>query len=167
MPSCYAGHAITTLPDMPNTEPVAKIRIVVQRDGDLWCLMSRKRKRDTTSSDHDKLEMPGGHLDGDESPREALLRECEEEEATGSLAELVAQREPVFATETVDGAVHHLFELALSEREAEGLVPEPTESLGFRLVRVDRLTAGELDDELTYRTRLILEAFGPPHATGK
>ena len=145
---------------MANTDPVAKIRIIVVRNGARWCLMSRKRKRDTTNSNHDKLELLGGHLDGDESPLQALIRECREEEATGRLATIVEQRQPASTTRTVDGAAHHLFELTLAEDDADALRAQPEESLGFRLVPTGELDTGALDEQLTYRTRLILKAFG-------
>lgn len=147
-----------TVRQMAKTDAVAKLRIAVLRNGTRWNLMSRKRKRDTADSNHDKLEMLGGHLDGEESPRQALVRECREEEATGRLAAWVEQRRPPFATKIVDGAAHHLFELTLSDDEAAGLIARPEESLGFRLVNAEALD----DGELTYRTGLILRAFAQP-----
>ena len=66
------------------TNSVAKVRIIVLRDCGRFVLMSRKRA--IGKPKHNKLEFPGGHLDGDESPIAALVRELREEEQSGILA---------------------------------------------------------------------------------
>lgn len=143
-----------------DTDEVAKIRVLVDREGELWSLLSRKHAGGDPQR-HDKLEMLGGHLEVGESPREALLRELAEEEASGELARIAEEREPSYRSMLADGAMHHLFELRVDASKAEALRHDPQESLGFEWVRASRLDAGELTDRLTPRTRAILSAFGP------
>ena len=140
------------------TDAVAKARIVVVRDGARLALMSRKNARG--KSKHGKLEMLGGHLDGDEPPIVALVRELREEERTGTLAEIVERNASAWETRTVDQAPHHLFEITITETEYSHLEAHPKESLGFELVPVADLAAGRIEDRLTYRTREILKTFG-------
>jgi ADP-ribose pyrophosphatase YjhB (NUDIX family) len=143
-----------------DTEDVAKIRILVAREGELWSLLSRKDAGGDPLR-HDKLEMLGGHLEVGESPREGLLRELAEEEASGELARLACEGEPAFRSAVADGAPHHLFELRIEESEASLLRHDPAESLGFEWVRTALLDAGQLSERLTPRTREILRVFGP------
>ena len=140
-------------------DPVAKIRILVLGNGERRCLMSRKRAKGR--SRHKKLEFLGGHLERGESPIQALIRELREEERTGTLATIVADRNPSFSTNDVDEAEHHLFELTISSEECDRLEADRRESLGFVRVSADDLESGALEEQLTHRTRLILEAFGP------
>ena len=147
------------IPLVDRTHHVAKARIIVTVGGERWYLFSRKRS-DSTGK-HDKLEMLGGHLDDDESPTEALARELREEEATGTLADLAAQEPPPYVEREAGGATHYLFALEISEPDYTRLEADPSESLGYVLVRESELDAGQHRDRLTPRTRAILDAFGP------
>ena len=138
-------------------EQVAKARIVVERGGERWSLLSVKRAEGETK--HGKLEMLGGHLDGDESPIEALLRELREEEDTGLLAEKVSAEPPPHLSMDVAGALHHVFCFDLDDADLAHLQHNPAESLGFELVRTAELEAGMHRDRLTSRTRQVLEAL--------
>lgn len=140
------------------TDAVAKARIVVLRDGARLALMSRKNAKGKPK--HGKLEMLGGRLDGNESPAKALVRELQEEEQTGTLAEIVERHKPGFDTRTVDQAPHHLFEMTITEEQYSRLEAATEESLGFELVPEEDLASGRIEDRLTYRTREILRAFG-------
>lgn len=139
------------------TEPVAKVRIAVVRDGARLVLMSRKNAKGT--SNHGKLEMLGGHLDGNETPIAALVRELREEEGTGTLAAIAERAEPTCNTRTVDRSPHHLFEMTITEEVYSRLQATSTESLGFELVPEEDLASGRVADRLTYRTSEILRAF--------
>ncbi len=140
-------------------DQVAKICVRITGDGGDRCLMSRKRSRDTDKHDH--LEFLGGHLDDGDTPQQAITRELAEEEATGGLAAaLPADCSPV-ADADAGGAHHYLFRLEINAALAATLEADPEESLGFRLVSVEALRNRELDDQLTSRTRAILEVFGP------
>ena len=139
---------------------VAKVRIVVaDQEGEHWALLSIKRVEGKRK--HGKLEMLGGHLDQKESPLEALIRELGEEERTGYLSERVRALESQPLELDAGGALHHLFELVISEQEFKELQHNPKESLGFELIRMSELRDGQHWDRLTRRTQRILEALAP------
>lgn len=140
------------------TDPVAKARIVVVRNGVRFALLSRKNAPGKPK--HNQLEMLGGHLDAAESPIEALLRELREEERTGELARSAEADKPGFDTRLVDRAAHHLFEMTISEEQYSSLEPDSQESLGFELVSEVDLSSGRIEEALTPRTREILRVFG-------
>ena len=142
---------------MADLEDVAKVRIVVRRDGERWCLMSRKRSNDKKK--HNKLEFLGGHLQAGDSPADALVRELGEEEKTGTLVRLVEAAAPRPASLDVKGMPHFLFEIEISEAETAQVEPDPRESCGFELVLEHDLEAGTLQQQLTPRTRQILKAL--------
>ncbi len=131
---------------------VAKARIELRRADGEWLLLSRKRA--PGRSKHGKLELLGGHLDSDETPLQALIRELGEEELTGRLAAAAAGRRPRPVELVADGATHFLFDLEVSEEDRTQLQPG-RESLGFELVRRVPVEGGELDGQLTPRTRKI------------
>lgn len=143
-------------------DQVAKARILVIRDDGCWSLLSRKRSGDERK--HGKLEMLGGRLDGKEFPFEALIRELREEEETGKLASYVERHSPSYQTKVAGRATHHLFEVTLPNAKYEQLKHHPRESLGFELLPTSELNARQHWKRLTYRTRKILEAFGPAPA---
>lgn len=133
---------------------IAKARVEVRREGGEWLVMARKRAPGKPEK-HGKLEMPGGRLEPGETPRQALVRELREEEATGRLAE-AAERQLARPREFVaDGEAHHLFDLEILEEEYRQLRPSLKESLGFELVPRKQAEEGELDARLTPRTREI------------
>jgi 8-oxo-dGTP pyrophosphatase MutT (NUDIX family) len=145
---------------MKDTNQVTKIWIiVVDQEGERWALLSIKRAADKRK--HRKLEMLGGHLDQKESPLEALIRELGEEERTGYLSERVGVLEPQPLKLEAGGAVHHLFEIEISEQEFKRLQYDPKESLGFELIRISELKDGEHWDRLTWRTQRILRTLAP------
>ena len=138
-------------------DAVAKIRIEVVGGAEREVLLSRKRSDDPRS--HGRLELPGGHVDPGESPREAMIRELREEETTGRLAAL-AEAEPLpVVTRRVDVALHHLFRLEIDPVVAAALRADPGESQGFVRVPARELDARALDEQLTFRTRGILDAL--------
>ena len=141
-------------------EQVAKARIAVQRGGERWSLLSVKRAEGKAK--HGKLEMLGGHLDGDESPIEALIRELREEEETGLLSEKVSAELPPHVSIDVAGALHHVFWFDVDNGDLAHLQYSPEESLGFELVLTSELEAGEHRHRLTSRTRQVLEALQHP-----
>jgi len=141
-----------------HTDPVAKVRIVLVADGDTRALLSRKRA--DGKPNHGKFEMFGGHLEPGELPLQALLRELEEEETTGTLAKLVEHAGPQARTAVVDEAVHHLFEVELAATDCAELRHDPKESMGIARIPTTELAAGEHWDDLTWRTQRIFEAFG-------
>lgn len=139
-------------------DQVAKICVRVTGDGDDRCLMARKRSRDKDKHDH--LEFLGGHLDEGDTPFEAIARELAEEESTGKLAAALPDNLAPLADAEAGGAHHYLFHLEIDAELAASLEADPEESLGFRLVDTRALSGGELDDQLTSRTRAILSVFG-------
>ena len=149
------------VPDLPD---VAKLRVVVVRNGERWCLMSRKRS--SWPPIDDKLEFIGGHLKEGQTPTEGLLDELSEEEATGLLAARARDLAPSPTRHEVDGDPHHLFELTLEETEARALEAAPEESRGFEMVLEADLLSGALYQDLTPRTREILGLWQPRDPEG-
>ncbi len=139
-------------------DQVAKICVRVVGAGNERCLMARKRSRD--SAKHDHLEFLGGHLDEGDTPLAAIRRELEEEEATGALAAALPSDFAPLADARAGGAHHYLFYLEIDSDLANSLEADAEESLGFRLVDANDLQNRELDDQLTSRTRAILDVFG-------
>ncbi len=140
------------------TTAVAKARIVVVQNGVRFALLSRKNAPGKRK--HNGLEMLGGHLDENESPIEALLRELREEERTGELARIAEAGAPGFDTRIVDQAPHHLFELTITHEQYLSLEADSGESLGFEMLTERDLANGRIEAELTPRTRKILRVFG-------
>lgn len=138
-------------------DQVAKICVRVMEHGSDRCLMARKRSKDADKNDH--LEFLGGHLDEGDSPTDAIRRELEEEEATGGLAAALQKDVTPIADAEAGGAHHYLFYLEIDAALANTLEADPEESLGLRLVETRALKARELDNELTSRTRAILDVF--------
>ncbi len=133
---------------------VAKAIITVDGSDAMHYLMSVKRGPGNT---HRKLEFLGGRFDRGELPRQALLRELDEEETTGLLAHLASSRANLFFPLTTGGAQHFLFPFHLTVPEFELLQHHPRESFGYRLVREPDLKPCPVN--LTYKTNRILESM--------
>lgn len=134
---------------------VAKAIITIEFDTTAHYLMSIKR--DPGSRNEGKLEFLGGRLEPSEAPKHALLRELLEEEASGELSRLAAQRVNLFFTVTTAGAEHFLFPFQLHAIEFELLAHHPLESFGFELIHSQDLTPA--DPGFTYKTTAIIEAM--------
>ncbi|MFQ5653922.1 MAG: hypothetical protein ACE5GW_04230, partial [Planctomycetota bacterium] len=87
-------------------------KIIVQINGfaEPVQLMSIKKAKGTPK--HKKLEILGGGVDGD-SAFEGLLRELEEEEKTGRLAEIVRESSPSPQSFAIDRSPHHVYEVTI------------------------------------------------------
>jgi ADP-ribose pyrophosphatase YjhB (NUDIX family) len=140
------------------TDDVAKARITVVQNGVPLAVLSRKNA--PGKSKHNQLEMLGGHLEAGESPVEGLVRELSEEERTGALSRIAKTGGVAFETRFVDRALHHLFELEITEEQYASIEASFGESLGFELVTLSDLASGRIDEQLTPRTRDILRVFG-------
>ncbi len=114
-------------------------------------------KRDPGSRSQGKLEFLGGRFEPNELPRQALLRELSEEESTGKLAELAAERANLFFPLTAGGARHFLFPFFVSATEYDSLCHHPDESFGYRLVHETDLKPCRVN--LTYKTNHILKSM--------
>ncbi len=128
---------------------VAKLLATVTIEGRQHLLLSRKRAHGEQK--HGQLELLGGRLD-DDPPFEGLLRELEEEEDSGLLAELVASRRPTAERLELPGAVYHVYRLEIDPDDLGLLVPHESESLGFELVPTEALADPGFWVELTERT---------------
>ena len=134
---------------------VSKAIITVEFEKSSQYLMSIKR--DPGSGCEGKLEFLGGRHEIDEGPKQALLRELQEEETSGELARLATDRVNLFFTVTTAGAEHFLFPFQVYPTELERLLHCPVESFGFELV--DPKVLGSPDPGLTYKTNAILDAL--------
>lgn len=119
-------------------------------------------KRDAGSRCEGRLEFIGGRFDPGELPRQALVRELAEEEATGRLADLAVSRANLFFTLSAGGAHHFLFPFRITIGEYETLRHHPGESFGYCLVREPHLKPCPVS--LTDKTNRILERWLPLHA---
>lgn len=142
---------------MGNSYGVAKILVSVTLGSVPTLLMSRKRapSRET----HGRLELLGGNMEGPD-PLLELIRELEEEESSGHLARLVADLAPVPAVFDVEDTRHHIFTLPLAYEDYLELRHGPDESLGLKLVPVDRVRDPAFASRFTRRTRGILDGLG-------
>ncbi|MGF1467662.1 MAG: NUDIX hydrolase [Sandaracinaceae bacterium] len=112
------------------------------------------------------VELPAGTLEAGEDPREAAVRELQEE--TGYRAEAVWPLSSFYPSPGICDEVMHAF-------VAEGLTPgpqalEPTEDIEVLALRVDeveaRVRAGELVDAKTLATLLLWRLRGPSARPG-
>lgn len=134
-------------------------KIVIRIDGfaEPTLLMSRKKAKGTPK--HGKLELLGGGNDGQEA-MQGLLRELEEEEKSGRLAEVVRSSMPGARIVTVDDTTHYVFEVTISLDDYIQLRHTKKESLGFKAIPQARIADPTFRDRLTKRTQAILGAFG-------
>jgi 8-oxo-dGTP diphosphatase len=136
------GHAHPQPPSV--ARPVERVVGAILRNGDrvLLCLRSRDRKHYPGVWD-----VPGGHVDGDESPDEALVRELEEE--LGIRAHVPTGR--AWATATFDGVELSLFVIDQWKGEIRNCAPHEHEAV--RWIDLDELPQLSLAHPL-YRTLL-------------
>ncbi len=130
-------------------------KIIVRIDGfaEPTQLMSVKRAR--SASKNKKLELLGGGTDGD-GAFDGLVRELEEEEETGRLAEIVRKRAPTPCTFFVYGSPHHVFEVTIDFDDYVTLRHSKDESFGFKAVPESRLRDPGFHDRLTPKTLMLL-----------
>lgn len=134
---------------------VSKALIVVTTEGEASYLMSIKR--DPGSAGNGKREFPGGRWEPRESPREALIRELREEEQTGRLSAIAADRASLYFPMIVANAEYFLFPFHLTHGEFASLAHHPLESLGFELVLHADMKVDP--DYLTAKTNIIIESL--------
>lgn len=135
---------------------VAKALVSVERKK--FLLFSRKRAPGTDK--HGRLELLGGHMDGGESPLEALVRELAEEEATGTLATRVRKSKPSSTAIPLSDAVYHVFRIGISLDDYLTLEPGHGESLGFHLVPLSLMTKRRLRSHFTDKTVELFTSMG-------
>jgi hypothetical protein len=111
-----------------------------------------------------RLELIGGTIVGDETPFEALLRELQEEETSGMLAEKARTLRPTPQQIVVYGEPHYIYRMTISGDEFERMIHDPEESYGFDLVSetviADREKLRENAARFTWKTRGIFQALG-------
>ena len=137
-------------------EHVSKIRIRVTSDSDDYELLSIKRAEGTKK--HGKLELLGGHVEKDEQPLEALIRELQEEESSGFLARRAVLECSSPAQIDVAGAHHYVFGLTITSDEFSHLVAGKEESLGFQLISINELRSDDMQGRMTSRSGQLLKA---------
>ncbi len=138
-------------------DKIAKIQVIVSKEGENFFLMSKK-KEDGAESDG-KLEFLGGHIKKKESTLEGLIRELKEEEVSCCLAEKAREGKLKSTEVEVAGALHYLFELKISQNEYDKLEAGAKESFGFQLIPEDELFSEKLRENLTSRTRKIIDVL--------
>lgn len=125
-----------------------------------YYVFSRKRKPETLESD-DRLELIGGHIEGKETPLEALMREAREEEPSGIVAARARQLRPSCKRIMVGTEKHFIFEILLDDANFEHLKHDPQESRGFVKVEAETLDRrDELKRNLARFTPKIRKIFG-------
>lgn len=135
---------------------VAKAVITIDVKESMHYLMSVKR--DPGSCSCGKLEFLGGRCEINERPRQALLRELDEEEQTGHLSKIAADRAGIFFQRDILGARHFLFPMHLTFAEWQLLQHHPEESFGYELIPALKLLPCE--NTLTAKTNGILKELG-------
>jgi hypothetical protein len=136
---------------------VAKVVIHLEGFGSPCLLFSRKKAKGTPK--HGRLELLGGGTEGGD-PFAALLRELEEEEKSGVLAQRAAATHPAPRLISVQGDPHYIFEITLSLDDYVEVRHAKDESLGFKAVPAAALRDQRFHSRLTDRTQRILSALG-------
>lgn len=141
---------------------VAKVFI---RTGDSY-IFSRKRARGKKKDR--RLELLGGTLKPGEGPLEALIREAEEEESSGRLAEEIRRQQPGYEKVVLSKAgieePQYLFRIEIDPGTAETLEADPEESYGLERISVALFDSDqglrEMLEPFTPKTLAILRAMG-------
>jgi hypothetical protein len=141
---------------MPSDDRAAKLVITVDGFREPVLLFSRKRAKGTPK--HKLFEFLGGGLDGND-PMEGLVRELEEEEKSGALAEHVRRARPSPRLVTVGGAPQYVFETTIPLELYLELRHAKAESFGFALIPSTRLASPGMTDRFTKKTVGILRAL--------
>lgn len=134
-------------------------KIIVRIDGfaEPTQLMSVKKAKDTPK--HKKLEILGGGTDGQDR-FEGLVRELEEEEKTGRLAELVREKHPEPRSFSIADAPHHVYEVTIDYEDYIALRHHKSESFGFKVVPESKLKDPDFHPKLTRKTLTLLHGLG-------
>ena len=134
-------------------------KIIVRIDGfaEPTQLMSIKKAKGTEK--HKKLEILGGGTDGDDA-FEGLVRELEEEEKTGRLAEIVREQKPEPRSFSIDQSPHHMYEVTISFEDYLTLRHHKAESFGFKVVPEAKLKDAKFHAQLTRKTLTLLHGMG-------
>lgn len=114
------------------------------------------------------LELIGGHVESGETPLEALLREVQEEEETGILANLLVNIKlpPTEVTVAVNGIgeLHYIYYLNVSEEDSKKLKASNDESYGFEFIKTSLVETKKglvkLRTDLTWKTNEIFSGLG-------
>jgi len=141
---------------MSNDEGAAKIVITIDGFSDEVLLFSRKKAKGTPR--HGQLELLGGGMDGS-SPLNGLIRELEEEEKSGALAQEVRRASPSPRLLTVDNVPHYIFEVRIPMSVYLDARHDKGESLGFLVVPKSRLGDPGMAGRFTRKTIGILQAL--------
>jgi len=134
-------------------------KIIVRIDGfaEPTQLMSIKKAKGTPK--HKKLEILGGGTDGQDA-FEGLVRELEEEEKTGRLAEIVREQHPEPRSFSIAESPHHLYEITIDFEDYLGLRHHKAESFGFKVVPESKLKEPAFHAQLTRKTLTLLHGMG-------
>jgi len=134
-------------------------KIIVRIDGfaEPVQLMSIKKAKGTPK--HKKLEILGGGTDGQDA-FEGLVRELEEEEKTGRLAEIVRELHPEPKSFAIAESPHHMYEVTIPFEDYLTLRPHKAESFGFKVIPESKLREPTFHAELTRKTLTLLHGMG-------
>lgn len=136
---------------------VSKIIVRIEGFAEPTQLMSIKKAKGTPK--HKKLEILGGGTDGDNA-FEGLVRELEEEEKTGRLAEIVREQKPEPQSFSIDRTPHHLYEVTIAYEDYLTLRHHKDESFGFKVVPESKLKDTTFHRQLTRKTLTLLHGMG-------
>jgi hypothetical protein len=126
-------------------------------------IFSSKRKPGSSKSDR-RLELIGGRLEAGESPRQALIREVQEEELSGTIAAKVKNQQLNCKRVNISRQKHFIFEVWVNEDDIKRLMHNEVESYGFS--KVEEEIINEKDElraslsRFTPKTRRIFRALG-------
>lgn len=135
---------------------VAKTFVKTQLNGVVHYVFSIKNAPGKRKHNH--LELLGGKIKPGEHPLQALIRELEEEEANGILADRIRAQEPEHQnTIQIGKRPYYIFDVSISFDDYLNIRHSPKESLGFKLVPEPMLKRVDFQQKLTPRTRTILK----------